>query len=114
MRFAMLLARQRTDEVALYQEDMAELTLQFNNFTAKVLYDMDDATLRTMPEEMVSDICDVLLGVAMQCPKLLAGLEFRHVFQLVVKLLSPQYANVSVLGSLLRSIDILGFVKYMI
>ena len=95
-RFASLLSRQRTDEVALFQEEMMEPTLRFCNFEAKVLFDMDDDTLRTMPEEFVSDVCDILLGAAIQCPKQLGGIEYRYVFKLVVKLLSPKYASVSV------------------
>jgi len=93
-RFAALIARQRTDEVALFQEEMVENTLRFGNFTAKVLLDMDDTMLRTMPEDFVSDICSILLGCAVQCPKQLGGIDFRYVFKLVVKLLSPQYASV--------------------
>jgi ubiquitin conjugation factor E4 B len=93
-RFSTLIARERSDEVALFQDDMMESTLQFCNFQAKVLFDMDDATLRTMPEDFVSDICDVLLGVANQKPKLLGGLQFRYAFKLVVKLLSAKYASV--------------------
>jgi ubiquitin conjugation factor E4 B len=94
-RLAHLIVRQLSDEVALYDETMMDLTMRFCNFEAKVLYDMDDETLRTMPEEFVSDICDVLLGVAKQKPQLLRGLQFRYVFKLVVKLLSAKYANVS-------------------
>lgn len=93
-RFPTLISRQRSEEVALFQEEMIESTLRFCNFMAKVLYDMDDATVSTMPEEFVSDICDVLLAMATLKPKLLAGHEFRHVFKLVVKLLAPKYANV--------------------
>jgi len=72
-----------------------ETTLRFLNFTARVLFEMEDAVLRTMPEEFVSDICDIMLGAAMQCPRQLAGIEFRYVFQLMVKLLSPTYSSVS-------------------
>jgi ubiquitin conjugation factor E4 B len=93
-RLAHLIVRQLSDEVPLYDETMMELTMRFCNFEAKVLYDMDDETLRTMPEEFVSDICDILLGVAKQKPRLLRGLQFRYVFKLVVKLLSAKYANV--------------------
>ena len=45
--------------------------------------DMDDATVATMPEEFVSDICDILLAMVTLKPKLLTGHEFRHVFKLV-------------------------------
>lgn len=93
-RFAALISRQRSEEVALFQEEMMEATLNFCNFTAKVLIDMNDETIASMPEEFVSDMCDVLLSMATLKPKLLAGHEFRFVFQLVVKFLSPKYASV--------------------
>jgi Ubiquitin elongating factor core len=94
-QFAGMISRQRGEEVALFQEEMLEATLTFCNFTAKVLNDMDDATIATMPEEFVSDICDILMLIAYFKPEALAGHEFRYVFKLVVKLLSPMYANVS-------------------
>jgi hypothetical protein len=43
----------------------------------------------------VDNICDILMSVAKMKAKLLRGLELRHVFKMVVKLLSPTYASVS-------------------
>lgn len=95
-RFAMMIARQRSDEVALYQGEMIADTLRFCNLSAKVLYSIeDDDILRTMPEDFVSDICDIIISIAKLKGNLLRGLEFRYVFKLIVKLLSAKYASVS-------------------
>jgi ubiquitin conjugation factor E4 B len=93
-RFAMYVGKQLSDEVALFQEDMVENTLRFCDLMAKFLYDLDDDVLRTMPEDFVSDACDVIQLIAKYKAKLLRGIEFRYVFKLVVKLLSAKYAKV--------------------
>jgi Ubiquitin elongating factor core len=92
-RFSILMARQRANEVALFQEEMVVDTLRFCNLMAKVLYEMDDENLRHMPEHFVDNICDILMNIADLKPKLLRGMEFRYVFSMVVKLLSPKYAG---------------------
>jgi ubiquitin conjugation factor E4 B len=46
-----------------------------------------------MPEHFADDICSTLMEVTKMKPKILRGLEFRHVFSMVVKLLSPTYAS---------------------
>jgi ubiquitin conjugation factor E4 B len=91
--FSILMARQRSNEVALFQEEMIVDTLRFCNLMAKVLYEMDDDSLRHMPEHFVDNICDMLTQIADLKPKVLRGMEFRHVFSMVVKLLGPKYAN---------------------
>jgi hypothetical protein len=96
--FGMYVARQRSQEVALYQEDMVERSLQFCNLMAKVMFDMSDDALRTMPEHFVNDICDILTMIAKRKPKLLRVVDFRYIFKVVVKLLSPTYASVRVVG----------------
>jgi hypothetical protein len=94
-QFASLVSRQRSLEVSLYQEEMVADTLRFCNLMARVLVDMDDDALRTMPEDFVSDVCHILMLIAKLKGKLLRGIEFRHVFKMVVKLLSARYASVS-------------------
>jgi len=69
-------------------------TLRFCDLMAKILYEMkNDEILRNMPEHFVDNFCDILMGVAKMQGKVLRGLQFRHVFLLVVKLLSPKYAH---------------------
>ena len=89
-----LITAQRSQEVTLFQEELVTDSLRFCNLMSKILCEVDDETLRLMPEHFVSDTCDIMLGVAKLKPKALRGLEFRHVFKLVVKLLSPKYAGV--------------------
>ena len=92
--YVRLLTAQRTQEVWLFQEEIVTDSLRFCNLMSKILFEMDDATLRLMPEHFVNDTCDIIMGVAKLKPKALRGLEFRFVFKLVVKLLSPKYAEV--------------------
>ena len=93
--FCMLVSRQRSNEVALFQEEMVTDSLRFCNLIAKFLHELSDEDLKRMPEHFVDNICDILMGVSKMKPKLLRGIELRHVFKLVVKLLSPTYASVS-------------------
>jgi ubiquitin conjugation factor E4 B len=92
--FSRLLALQRGNEITLYQEEMVTDTLRFCNLMAGTLMKMDDAQMCLMPEFFVDDICSILMHMAKMKPKLLKGADFRHVFQMVVKLLSPTYAHV--------------------
>lgn len=89
-----LITAQRTQEVSLFQEEVVTDSLRFCNLMSRVLFEMDDDTLRLMPEQFVNDTCDIIMGIARLKPKALRGLEFRYVFKLVVKLLSPKYAGV--------------------
>jgi hypothetical protein len=94
--FCILVSRQRSNEVALFQEEMVTDTLRFCNLMAKVLSSqLSDDRLTQMPEHFVDNVCDILMSVAKLKPKLLRSMELRFVFQLVVKLLSPTYASVS-------------------
>eukprot|EP00977_Amphora_coffeiformis_P008858 scaffold1999_cov153-Amphora_coffeaeformis.AAC.18 len=92
--FGMYVARQRAQEVALYQDDMVEQAMRFCNLLAKVLYTADVGHLKRMPEHFVSDICDILTSIAKRKPSLLRGLKCGDTFRMVVKLLSPTYASV--------------------
>lgn len=92
--FATLVSREKSLEVAVFQEEMIKDTLRFGNLLAKVLFEMDDDVLKTMPEDFVHDIGDILLGVAKLKPHLLRGYECGSVFHMVVKLLSSKYAGV--------------------
>lgn len=95
-QFTRLVTAQRSSEVALFQEELLTDTLRFCNLMAKFLYEMDDETLRLMPEHFVNDTCDVIMAIAKMKAKSLKGLEFRYVFKLVVKLLSPKYTGVRI------------------
>lgn len=92
--FSILVSKQRTNEVALFQEELVSDTLRFCNLMGKILFEMDDDMLRLMPEHFVDNTCDVLMSVAKMKPRLLRDLEFRYVFKLVVKLLSPKYTSI--------------------
>jgi hypothetical protein len=92
--FTRLVTAQRSSEVALFQEELLTDALRFCNLMAKRLFELDDETLRLMPEHFVNDACDVIMAVAKMKSKALQGLEFRYVFKLVVKLLSPKYTGV--------------------
>ncbi|KAL3928968.1 MAG: hypothetical protein SGARI_004885, partial [Bacillariaceae sp.] len=91
--FSMYMSRQRSQEVALFEDTMVTDTLRFVDLMAEIIYDMDDENLRQMPEVFVDSICDTLTGIADLKPKLLRGMQFPHVFSMVVKLLSPKYAG---------------------
>jgi len=92
--FRILLSRQRSHEVPLFQEEMIVDTLRFCDLMAKILYKMDnDEVLKSMPEHFVDNLCDILMGVAKMQGKVLHGLQFPNVFLLMVKLLSPKYAH---------------------
>ena len=82
-------------EVALFQEEMITDTIRFLNLLSKVLVSLSDESLLQMPEHFVDSVCDVLMGVAKLKSRLLRGMDVRHVFQLMVKLLSPNYTSVS-------------------
>jgi hypothetical protein len=92
--FGMRLSQQRSTEVFLFQPSMVEETLRFCNLMANFLSTMDDDVLKTMPEDFVSDLCGILMSIAKMKAKLLGGVDLRHVFTLVVKLLSAKYATV--------------------
>lgn len=93
--FCIMVSKQRSGEVALFQDEMVTDTLNFLNLMAKILTEMPDESLKLMPEHFADNICDALEGVAKMKPKALRGLELRHVFKMVVKLLSARYASVS-------------------
>eukprot|EP00536_Pseudo-nitzschia_multiseries_P004273 jgi/Psemu1/318386/estExt_fgenesh1_pm.C_700013 len=93
-QFRILLSRQRSHEVPLFQEEMVADTLRFCDLMAKIMYQMDnDSVLRKMPEHFVDNLCDILMAIAKMQPKVLRGLQFKYVFLLMVKLLSPRYAH---------------------
>jgi Ubiquitin elongating factor core len=93
--FGMLVARQRCMEVALYQEELVADSLQFVNCLAQFIVTCSDQHLAMVPEDFVSDACDVVTAISKFKSKLLTGVNLSNVFHMVVKLLSPQYATVS-------------------
>lgn len=92
--FCMMVSRQRSQEVALFQEEMVTDTLLMSDLIAKVLVSqVDDAQLAKLPEHLVQNMCEILMSLAKLKAKLLKGISLKHVFQLVVKLLSPSYTK---------------------
>jgi len=93
-QFRILLSRQRSHEVPLFQEEMIEDTLRFCDLMAKILFEMEnDDVMKSMPEHFVDNLCDILMGVAKMQGKVMRGLQFSNVFSLMVKLLSPKYVH---------------------
>lgn len=93
--FAHILRMQRANEVTVFLDDMVSATIRFCNLMASFLLRLESPELRTMPEHFVDDICEILQFIARMKPKLLNGHEFRNIFRMVVKLLSPSFADVS-------------------
>lgn len=93
--FSMMVSRQRSNEVALFQEEMTVATTRFINLMAKVLVGLPDELLKQMPEHFVDNMCDILMSLAKLKSKCLRGMDARYVFSLMVKLLSPSYKSVS-------------------
>lgn len=92
-QFALYVSRQRSAEVALFQEDFVADHLRFLQLVAKVFCEIKDEDLAQMPEDFVSDICHVITSIAKLKPKLLRGIDVTFTFKQVVKLLSPTYAS---------------------
>lgn len=92
--FAHIFSVQKSLEASAMEPEFVTAACRFENYCARVLCGYDDDALRTMPEDMVDDICEILVSISTFKPKLLVGLDFRYVFQLMVKLLSPKYATV--------------------
>jgi ubiquitin conjugation factor E4 B len=53
----------------------------------------NNTIIMNIPEEFVSDICDIVLAIATLKAKIFRGHTFKSIFQLFVKLLSPEYAS---------------------
>ena len=94
--FGMLLCRQRAAEVSLFEPSNVMNTLQFCDFLARLLSKMDDSLLRTMPEDFINDSCSIIMSIAKLKSELLKGTDLRHMFQMAVKMLSPQYGPVRI------------------
>lgn len=109
--FGSLLNMQRANEVTLYLEDMVSATLRFCNLMAQFLLRLDGSSLGKMPEHFVDDICEILMFLAKAKPKFLSGHEYGSIFRMVVKLLSPEFANVSTFICL---IDVALFCLYVL
>jgi Ubiquitin elongating factor core len=94
--FSMMVSRQRSSEVTLFQEEMTTDTIRFINLMSKILVGLSDDVLKKMPEHFVDNICDVLMSLAKLKPRSLRGMDVGFAFSLMVKLLSPKYKSVSV------------------
>jgi ubiquitin conjugation factor E4 B len=92
--FAQLFSVHKSLEATALEPEWVSSACRFENYCARVLGGLGDDALRAVPEDMVDDACEVLLKVCGFRPGLLAGIDFRHSFRLMVKLLSPTYASV--------------------
>lgn len=91
--FNHILGRQHASEVTVLVPEMLSDALRFYNVCAGFMLNISDDYLRLMPEHFLDDICDLMMFVAKNSPRVMRGLEFGNVFKLVVKLLSPEYAQ---------------------
>jgi len=94
--FNHILSMQFANEVSLLAPDMLIDSLRFFNLSAGFLLQISDKALPFMPEHMVVDMCDFVVFVTRFSAKQMEGVNLGNVFRLVVKLLSPQYAHVSI------------------
>jgi hypothetical protein len=94
--FNQVLCMQYSNEVSLLASGMVKDSLRFFNLNSGFLLQINDKSLSKMPEHFVEDICDYLVFVTRFAPKEMAAIEFGNIFRVVVKLLSPELANVGV------------------
>ena len=94
-QFNHMLCLQYATEASLLNPIYITDTLKFCNLCAGFLLNVDDAELKNMPEHLVDDVAEWIVFVAKFAAKSMGGVQLADVFRIVVKLLSPQYANVS-------------------
>jgi len=92
--FNQILSMQFANEVSLLAPEMLNDALRLFNLSAGMLLQISDKVLPFMPEHMVDDICHFVVFVTKFSVKQLEGVDLSNVFKVVVKLLSPQYANI--------------------
>ncbi len=107
--FNYILSMQLANEVSMLAPEMLIDSLRFFNLSSGFLMNISDTALSFMPEHLVSDICDFVVFVNRFAEKQMEGVDLGRVFKVVVKLLSPQYADVSICTSrrIIRNIFIL-------
>jgi len=88
-----MLCLQYATEASLLNPVYVNDTLKFCNLCAGFLLKVDDGELRNMPEHLVDDVAEWIVFVARFAAKNMGGVKLDDVFRIVVKLLSPQYAN---------------------
>ena len=92
--FNQILCMQYSNEVSLLASGMVRDSLRFFNLSSGFLLQIKANSLSHMPEHFVEDTCDYLVFVSRFEPKEMASIEFGNIFRAVVKLLSPESANV--------------------
>ena len=86
---------QYANEVSVLNPDLLTDALRFMNCCAGFLNSIDDEKLPSMPEHLVDDMCDLITFTSRMATKVMQGVDFGNVFKVTVKLLSPNYAQVS-------------------
>ncbi len=93
-QFNHILSMQFANEVSLLSPDMVIDCLRFFNLSAGFLLQVQDELLPGMPEHLVEDVCSFVVFVTRFAGKDLERVDLGNVFKVVVKLLSPKYAQV--------------------
>jgi len=93
VHFNHMLCLQYATEASLLNPPYVSDTLKFCNLCAGFLLKVEDGELRVMPEHLVDDVAEWIVFVARFAAKNMGGVGLADVFRIVVKLLSPQYAN---------------------
>lgn len=93
-QFNHILSIQFANEVSLLSPDMVIDCLRFFNLSAGFLLQVQDELLPSMPEHLVEDVCSFVVFVTRFAGKDLERVDLGNVFKVVVKLLSPKYAQV--------------------
>ena len=99
-RLTQVLAMQYAKEIYMMSPSYITDIFRFYNMAAGVMLRIDKAQLTAMPDHIVTDFCAVLNYASEFTPKLLSGIDFADIFRLTVKLLSREYAHVSLLVGL--------------
>ena len=91
--FNHILSMQYAHEATVLSPDILADSLRFYSTASSVLLRIPDQQLNAIPEHLVDDTCDLLVFTARLAPKVMTTLDFSNAFQLVVKLLSPNYSQ---------------------
>lgn len=93
--FNHMLSLKYANEASVLSNDLLEDSLNFYCLVAKFLLNLPPQKLQQMPEHMVDDMCELFQFVSKVAPKVFskAGMNFGSIFQITVKLLSPEHAH---------------------
>jgi hypothetical protein len=94
--FNQILSMQLAHEVSILAPEVINDALRFFDLSASFLVRISNEALALMPEHMVDDSMDYVVFISRFAPKQMEGVDLGNIFKVVVKLLSPEYSNVSI------------------